>query len=103
MAEKFSKYNPVDYLKTERDIKGYLLAAFEDGNPEIITAAIGDVARACGISKLARNQGVDRAGLYRALSKKGNPLFRTIVKTLDACGFELYVRKKQKEKESHYA
>jgi len=94
MAEKFTKYDPALYLKNERAIKGYLAAAFEDGKPEIIAAAIGDVARARSMSKLARKQGMDRAGLYRALSKNGNPLFKTIVKALDACGYELSVRKK---------
>lgn len=81
----------MDYLKTEKDIAGFLEAAFEIGgdDPEYIAKVLGTVARARGMSKLARDTGISREGLYKALSGDGNPEFATILKVMRALGLKL--------------
>lgn len=84
-------WDPIDYLKTERDIVGYLEAALEDGHPSVITAALGDVARARGMSTIARKAGLSRESLYKALAPDGNPQLSTILSVLSALGLTLRV------------
>jgi len=84
---KLSKYDVVNYLKTDEDIKYYLAAMAEDNDPSFTASAIGDVARAYGMSQLARDTGISRMGLTKALSSEGNPSFATISKVLDALGY----------------
>lgn len=88
-AEKFSRFDVMDYLKTEEDIIGYLEAVFEEGDPKLIAAALGDVARARGMSQVARDTGLGREGLRKALSGEGNPKFSTILKVVRALGLKL--------------
>ncbi|AKH64252.1 MULTISPECIES: addiction module antidote protein [Photorhabdus] len=83
---KFSRYDTADYLQTEEDIAAYLEAVMEDGDPSLIAAALGDIARARNISQLARDVGMSREGLYKALSGEGNPTFTTITKVANALG-----------------
>lgn len=68
----------------------YLEAAIEDGHPAIIAAAIGNIARAKGMSKIARKTGLARESLYKALSPDGNPEFATILKVVRALGLRLH-------------
>lgn len=75
-----------DYLKTDEQIAAYLDVAFEDGDPAIIARALGAVARARNMSQLARNTGMSREGLYKALSGEGNPSFATVMKVAQALG-----------------
>jgi len=91
--EKYTKFDAADYLLTEKDIKAYLDACFEesDGDPAFITKALGTIARARGMSKIAKKTGISREGLYKALSGDGNPEFSTILKVVDALGFRLVV------------
>ena len=91
-AVKFSRYDTVDYLNTEEEIAAYLDAVMEDGDPALIAAAIGDVARARNISQLARDTGMSREGIYRALSGEGNPSFATVMKIVGALGLRLSFR-----------
>src|SRR5690625_3452866 len=88
---KFSRYDAVDYLKDEDDITAYLDAAMEDGNPALIAAALGDVARARNLSQLARDVGMSRQGLDKALSGEGNPSLATVTKVARALGFRLSI------------
>ncbi|MEX3556326.1 MAG: addiction module antidote protein [Burkholderia gladioli] len=88
-AVKFSRYDTADYLKTEEDIAAYLDAVMEDGDPALVAAALGDVARARNISKLARDTGMSREGIYGALSGEGNPSFATVMKIAAALGLRL--------------
>jgi probable addiction module antidote protein len=91
-AERFSRYDSVDYLKTPEDIAEYLIAAFEEAGDDAAYMAhvIGVAARAHGgMTKLAKQTGISRAGLHKALSKNGNPSFDTIVKTMRALGVRL--------------
>ena len=72
-------YDAAAYLKTEKDCARYMQAAIEesDGDPAIVVAALGDIARARGMMQLARETGLTREGLYKALSPEGNPSFAT--------------------------
>jgi len=79
------------YLKTDEDIANYLEAVFEDGDPALITHAIGVVARAKGMTQIAQAAGLGRESLYKALSPQGNPEFATVLKVLHALGLKLKV------------
>ena len=91
MAEKFSRYDTADYLETEEDIRLYLEACQEDGDPALIAAALGDIARARNMTQLAKEAGFTRAGLYKALSAEGNPSFATVFKVAKALGLKITV------------
>lgn len=92
MDVKFSRYDTVDYLKTEEDIVAYLDAVMEDGSPALIAAALGDVARARNLSKLARDVGMSRQGLDKALSGDGNPSLDTVLKVARELGLRMSFR-----------
>ena len=79
------------YLKTVEDIAGYLEAVFEDGDPALVAAALGDVARSKGMAKLAKASGLGRESLYKALSADGNPQLATVLKVMRALGLKLEV------------
>ena len=66
-------WDAADHLETQEDVVAYLEAAFEDGDPALIAAALGDIARAKGMSQIAREAGLGRESLYKALSPEGNP------------------------------
>jgi probable addiction module antidote protein len=87
---KTTKWDVVDYLKTDEDMADYLEAAIEDGDPAVISAALGDIARAKGMSQVARKAGLGRESLYKALSPNGNPEFATILKVVKALGLRLH-------------
>ena len=92
MTEKFSRYDTADYLKTEEDMVLYLDACIEEdpGDGSLIRTALGSIARAKGMSQLARDTGISREGLYRALSAEGNPEFSTVMKVIRALGVKLH-------------
>ena len=86
--EKFSRYDTADYLKSEEDMVAYLEACLEEApdDPALIAAALGDIARARGMVRLAKDTGLTREGLYKALSKGGNPSLGTVLKVMKALG-----------------
>lgn len=88
---KLSRWDAAEHLKTEDDCALYLEAITqEDGADEkLIAAALGDIARARGMMQVARDSGVTREALYRALSPNGNPTFATVLKVAHALGFKL--------------
>lgn len=92
MGIKLTKWDAVDHLKTEEDLSLYLEACFEEdpGDGSLIRAALGDIARARGMAQLARDTGLTREGLYKALSPEGNPEFSTVVKVIHALGLRLH-------------
>jgi len=92
MAEKFSRYDTAEYLKTEEDMAFYLDACMDEdpGDGSLIRSALGTIARARGMSQLARDTGISREGLYRALSPDGNPEFGTVMKVIRALGVKLH-------------
>jgi len=85
-------YDAASYLKTEQDCALYLQAAIDesDGDAAIVVTALGDIARARGMMNLARETGLTREGLYKALSPEGNPSFATIMKVCKALGLKLH-------------
>ena len=83
-------WDAADYLETEEDIVLYLEAAFEDGDPGLIAAALGDIARAKGMTTVAAEAGLGRESLYKALSPDGNPEFATVLKVMRALGLKLH-------------
>ena len=87
----FSRYDTADYLQTEEDIAAYLEAAMEDGDPALVIAALGDVARARNMSELARETGLTRQGLYKALSGEGETSFATVMKVARALGLRISI------------
>lgn len=89
--KKATKWDSSEFLKTEEDIAAYLNAALEDGDTSVIAAALGDVARAKGMTQLAKETGITRDGLYKALSPTGNPSFDTVQKVVKAFGLRMGV------------
>lgn len=87
---KLSKWDAVDHLKTEEDMALYLEACLEENDPTLLAAALGDIARARGMAQLARDTGLTREGLYKALSAEGNPSLATIMKVMAALGLRLH-------------
>lgn len=87
----FKSYDVADYINSPEDVVAYLDAAFEDGDPAVIAAMIGAVARSKGMSAIAEQTGRSRESLYRALSAEGNPTLSTLVEVLKALGLRLSV------------
>ncbi len=92
MAEKVSRWEAEDYLETEEDMALYLDACLDEdpGDGSLIRTALGDIARARGMTQLAHDTGLTREGLYKALSSEGNPAFSTIFKVIRALGVKLH-------------
>src|SRR5215472_1062709 len=86
MALKTTRWDASDYLDTKEDIAAYLDAVLEDGDPDLLKAALGDIARAKGMTEIARAAGLGRTNLYKALSPDGNPEFATVARVLLGCG-----------------
>ena len=88
--ETFSRWDAADYLKSDADMAAYLRACLEEApdDPALIAAALGDIARARGMVQLAKETGLTREGLYKALSKDGNPSLGTVLKVLKALGLK---------------
>jgi probable addiction module antidote protein len=82
-------WDAADHLKSEQDIAAYLKAALDEQDPALFAAALGDVARAKGMSEIARATGLGRESLYKALSADGNPEFATVLKVLKSLGLRL--------------
>ena len=79
------------YLKTDDDIAGYLEAVLEEGDPALVAHALGIIARAKGMAKIARAAGLGRESLYKALSRDGNPELATVLKVIHALGLKIKV------------
>ncbi len=91
MAKRQTRpWDAADYLETKKDVALYLEAAFEDGDAGLIAAALGDIARAEGMTKVATEVGLGRESLYKALSPDGNPEFATVLKVMRALGLRLH-------------
>ncbi len=86
---KTRPYDAAEYLETAEDMAAYLEAALEDGTPAIVVKALGTIARARGMSQIARETGLGRESLYKALSSEGNPEFATVMKVVRALGLKL--------------
>ena len=89
MAIETTKFDVQNHLKSPEDRAAYLEAAFEDGDPSLITHALGDVARAVGMTNVAKEAGVTREALYRALSSKGDPKLSTLLGVMKALNIKI--------------
>ena len=86
---KTRKWDAAEHLKTDAERAAYLEAALEDGDPSLVAAALGDIARARGMSGIAKQTGLGRESLYKSLSPDGNPEIATVLKVLKALGLRL--------------
>jgi probable addiction module antidote protein len=91
MALETRPWDPAEHLKTAEDVREYLAAAFEDGDPALIAAALGDVARARGMTEIAREAGLSREAMYKAFRPEGNPTLDTLARVIRALGLKLTV------------
>jgi len=87
----FSHYDTAAYLDDEQDIAAYLEAIAEEDDPQLLVAALGDVARARNLSGLAGQAGMSRAGLHKALSGQSNPSATTVAKVAHALGLKIRI------------
>ena len=86
---KFAPFDAADYLEDEETIAEYITAALEDSNPDVFLTAVRDVARARGMAQLARDAGLGRESLYKALAPGAKPRCETVQKLLHALGVKL--------------
>ena len=93
MTETFSKWDAAEHVHTPRDARLYLEACADEdpGDGSLIRAALNDVARAGNMTGLARDAGLSREGLYKALSADGNPTFATVMRITRALGLRLSI------------
>ena len=94
-----TKYDVAEHLRTPEEMAAYLEASFEEANGDaaFIAKALGDIARARGMSQVARESGLSRESLYKALSGKRVPGFDTILRVLNALGLKLHAEAVQAE------
>jgi len=89
VAARTRVWDAAEHLKSDEDIAAYLNAALEDGDPVLIAAALGDIARVKGMTDVARATGLGRESLYKALSPQGRPELATVMKVVQALGLKL--------------
>lgn len=91
MPLKLNDFDPAKYLHTDEDIAVYLTEMIEAGDGALLAAALGDVARARGMTEIARASGITREALYKALRPDASPRFETIARVCTALGLKLNV------------
>jgi probable addiction module antidote protein len=91
MARETRPWDAAETLRNKEDVAAYLDAILEDGDPELLKAALGDIARSKGMTEIADATGLGRTNLYKALSPEGNPEFATVAKVLKALGLRLRI------------
>lgn len=84
------RWDPVEHVESTADAIAYLDAALEDGDPQLVAAVLGDIARAAGMTKIAAAAGLGRESLYKSLSPNGNPELATVLKVMRAAGLRLH-------------
>lgn len=89
MAVDVTAWDASDYLGTPEDRAAYLNAVLAEGDPALLQAALGDIAKAEGMTRVAGQAGVGRESLYKSLSVEGNPSFQTIVRVARALGLAM--------------
>lgn len=95
MPLETTRFDVLDHLKTPDDRMLYLEAAFEDGDPSLIAHALGDVARAVGMTSVAKDAGVSREALYKSLSEAGDPRLSTFLGVIKALGLKVSISANQ--------
>ena len=89
---KTRPWDAAEHLENEEGMAAYLEAALEVGDAALVAAALGDIARAKGMTEIAREAGLGRESLYKALSPEGNPEFATVLKVVRALGLKLHAK-----------
>jgi len=89
---KTRSWNAAEHLETAEDMAAYLEAALEEDDPQLFAAALGDIARAKGMTEIARKAGLGRESLYKALAPNGNPEFATVLKVMRSLGLKLHAK-----------
>lgn len=97
MPLETTKWDAAEYLDSEEAIAAYIEAAFEDGDPALIKRALGDIARSRGMTAVARDAGVTRETLYKALSDRGDPRLSTLMGVMKALGLRLSASKAESD------
>ena len=88
---KLKEFDPSAYLTNDEVVAAYLTAALEDPNPDVFLAAVGNVAKARGMSSIAEVSGLGRESLYKALTPGAKPRYDTVLKVLQSLGVKLTV------------
>jgi probable addiction module antidote protein len=89
MTLGITRFDVADYLNDEETIAEYLNAALEDPNPEVLLLAVSDIARARGMAQIAKDTGLGRESLYKALKEGAKPRYDTLFKVIHALGIKL--------------
>jgi probable addiction module antidote protein len=89
---KTRPWDVVEHLEPDEDMAAYLEAALQENDPSLVAAALGDIARAKGMTLIARETGLGRESLYKALSAEGNPEFATVLKVVRSLGLSLHAK-----------
>ena len=92
---KTERWDPAEIIETKEDVIAFLEAALEENDTEFLFKTLGYIARSKGMAKIAKELGLNREGLYTALSEQGNPSFVTIARVLDNLGFRLSIQSKK--------
>lgn len=90
MKEEVREFDTANYLDNEEIIAEYLNAALDDGNPDLLLMALGNIAKARGMTKVAQSTGLGRESLYKSLSAGSKPQYETVVKVINALGLKLH-------------
>ena len=93
-------WDMAEYIKSKKDVIAHLEAALAENDIPFLLSVVGDIARSEGMTKIARNLGMSREGLYRSLSPSGKPSFETVVKLLNLLGLRLSVEYKHPRQKS---
>ncbi len=91
MKQQITEFDASAYLDSEETIAAYLNAVLEENDPDLFLAAVGDVAKARGMMQIAREAGLGRESLYKALAPGAHPRYDTVLKVLHALGVKLAV------------
>ena len=91
MRIRVKEFDPSAYLGNDEVIAEYLTAALEDSNPDVFLSAVGNVAKARGMSKIAESTGLGRESLYKAFAPGAKPRYDTVLKVLQSLGVRLTV------------
>ena len=98
MTTKISNFDISEYLEDEESIAAYLSAVLDEGDPKLLLAAIGDIAKARGMAKIASESGLGRESLYKALNPEAKPRFETVMKVLNALGVQIGIKADKEKK-----
>jgi probable addiction module antidote protein len=83
-------FDTAEFLSSEKDMAAYLEAALSEGDSSLVVQALGAIAKARGMAQIAKDTGLRRESLYKALSPEGNPEFNTVLKVVKALGIRLH-------------